>query len=59
VLRQIVAPVIVVLVAPGWSSEQLPRWRKWLLANARTTGLVTLIVIGTLLMAKGIHDLVA
>jgi hypothetical protein len=55
----IVAPSVLVLVAPERSNERLAAWRRWLLGNSRTIGLVALIVIGAFLMAKGAHDLIA
>ena len=54
----IVAPVILVLLAPERAAERLLGWRQWLLGNARTIGLVALIVIGALVIAKGAHDLI-
>jgi hypothetical protein len=54
----IVAPVIAVVVAPDWAEEALPRWRQWLLGNARTIGFVALLAAGALLVVKGTHDLV-
>ena len=58
-ITTIVAPVVVVLVAPERSAERLERWRRWLLGNSRTIGLVALMVIGAILIARGIHDLTA
>ena len=55
----IVAPVVLVLAAPERSTQVLATWRRWLLGNSRTIGLIALIVIGALLIAKGAHDLVA
>jgi Sap-like sulfolipid-1-addressing protein len=55
----ILAPVVVVLVAPERSAQRLATWRRWLLGNSRTIGLIALIVIGALLIAKGAHDLIA
>jgi hypothetical protein len=55
----IVAPVVVVLAVPERSAEVLATWRRWLLGNSRTIGLVALVVIGALLIAKGAHDLIA
>jgi hypothetical protein len=37
----------------------LAAWRRWLLGNSRTIGLIALVVIGVLLIAKGAHDLIA
>jgi threonine/homoserine/homoserine lactone efflux protein len=58
-ITTIVAPVVVALVAPERSAERLAQWRHWLLANSRAIGLVVLMVIGALLVVRGIHDLVA
>lgn len=57
-ITTIVAPIVVVLVAPDRSAERLEHWQRWLLGNSRTVGLVALMVIGAILMARGIHDLV-
>lgn len=57
-ITTIVAPIVVVLVAPDRSAERLEHWRRWLLGNSRTVGLVALTVIGAILVARGIHDLV-
>jgi Sap-like sulfolipid-1-addressing protein len=53
------APIVVVLAAPERSAETLAEWRRWLLVNARTIGLVALMVIGAALIAKGSHDLIS
>jgi hypothetical protein len=55
----IAAPIVVVLVAPERSAERLAAWRRWLLGNSRAIGLVVLMVVGALVAARGIHDLVA
>jgi hypothetical protein len=55
----VVAPVVVVFAAPERSDEMLARWRRWLLGNSRAVGLVALMVIGALLIVRGVHDLVA
>jgi hypothetical protein len=57
-LATILAPIVYVLVAPERSDETLERGKRWLLANAGTVGLVALVVIGALIAAKGIYDLV-
>jgi len=56
-ITTIVAPIVVVLVQPERSAERLKGWRLWLLGNSRTVGLVALMVIGAILIARGIHDL--
>jgi Sap, sulfolipid-1-addressing protein len=53
------APVVLVLVAPERSADRLAAWRRWLLGNSRTIGLVAVMVIGAVLIGRGIHDLVA
>jgi len=58
-ITTISAPIVVVLVAPTRSTERLASWRRWLLGNSRTIGLILLIVIGAALIARGIHDLSA
>ena len=47
------------MVAPEGSAVRLAAWRRWLLGNSRTIGLVALMVIGAVLIGRGIHDLVA
>jgi hypothetical protein len=56
-ITSIVAPIGVVLVAPERSAELLAEWRRWLLGNSRTIGLVALMVIGALVAARGIQGL--
>jgi Sap-like sulfolipid-1-addressing protein len=48
-ITTIVAPIVVVLVAPERAAETLRGWRRWLLGNSRTVGLVALMVIGAIL----------
>jgi hypothetical protein len=55
----IVAPIVVALAAPDRADERLAAWRRWLLGNSRTIGLIALVVIGFLLIGKGAHDLIA
>jgi Sap, sulfolipid-1-addressing protein len=54
----IVAPVVVVLLAPDRADRWLAAWRRWLLGNSRVIGLVALIVIGAVLIVRGAHDLI-
>jgi threonine/homoserine/homoserine lactone efflux protein len=56
-ISTIVAPIVIVFVAPERSAERLEGWRLWLLGNSRTVGLVALMVIGAILVGRGIHDL--
>ena len=58
-ITTIVAPIVVVFAEPERSAERLERWRRWLLGNSRAIGLVALMVIGAILVARGIHDLTA
>jgi hypothetical protein len=55
----ILAPIVVALAAPDRADERLASWRRWLLGNSRTIGLIALLVIGALLIGKGAHDLIA
>jgi hypothetical protein len=55
----IAAPVVVVLVAPERSELVLESWKAWMLENARSIALIALMVIGALLIARGVYDLVA
>jgi hypothetical protein len=55
----ILAPIVVALTAPDRADERLATWRRWLLGNSRTIGLIALVVIGVLLIAKGAHDLIS
>ena len=58
-ITTIVAPVVDALVAPEQAAERLASWRRWLLGNSRVIGLVAVMVVGALLIARGIHDLAA
>jgi threonine/homoserine/homoserine lactone efflux protein len=55
----IAAPVVVVLVAPDRSVQVLATWKTWLLQHARSIALILLIVIGVLLIVRGVYDLTA
>ena len=55
----IVAPVAVVIVAPERSALVLERWKTWMLANSRSIALIALMVIGALLIVRGVYDLAA
>jgi len=57
-ITTIAAPIVVVVAAPERSAERLAGWRRWLLGNSRTIGLVALMVIGALLAVRGVVDLV-
>ena len=56
-ITTITAPILLVLIRPDQSAERLAQWRAWLLGNSRTIGLVALTIIGALLIARGVHDL--
>ena len=55
----ILAPIVVVIVAPDRSTRLLAAWRGWLLGNSRLIGLIALVVIGAALIARGVHDLIS
>ena len=55
----IVAPLIVVAVAPERAAAVLETWRNWVLAHSRSILMVALVVVGAALIAKGAYDLVA
>jgi hypothetical protein len=57
-ILSIAAPIVVALLAPEHADRWLAAWRRWLLGNSRLIGLVALIVIGAVLIAKGAHDLI-
>lgn len=58
-IATVVAPIVLVVVAPARSAQRLEAWRRWLLGNSRAVGLTALILVGALLIAKGAHDLIA
>lgn len=53
----IAAPVVVVLVAPERSAAVLANWKAWMLTNSRSIALIAVMVIGALLVARGVYDL--
>ena len=55
----ILAPIVVVVVAPDRSTRLLAAWRGWLLGNSRAIGLYALLVIGAAIIARGVHDLIS
>ena len=55
----IVAPLIIVLIAPERAATVLATSRDWVVVHARTIALIALMVIGALLIAKGVDDLAA
>ena len=55
----VLAPIVIVLVAPERSEQTLAAWKAWLLGNSRAVALVVLMVVAALLIVRGVHDLVA
>jgi hypothetical protein len=55
----VVAPIVVVMVAPERSAETLASWKAWLLGNSRTVVLVVLMVVAVFLVVRGAYDLAA
>jgi hypothetical protein len=55
----VLAPIVIVLVAPERSEQTLAAWKAWLLGNSRAVALVVLMVVGALLVVRGVHDLIA
>jgi len=54
----IAAPIVIAVVAPERSEQRLAVWKAWLLGNSRNVVLVVLMVVATLLIVRGISDLV-
>ena len=54
----VVAPIVVVIVAPERAAERLTTWKAWLLGNSRAVVLVVLMVAAAFLIVRGITDLV-
>jgi hypothetical protein len=55
----VLAPIVIVLVAPERSEQTLAAWKAWLLGNSRAVALVVLMVVAALLIVRGVHDLIA
>jgi len=55
----VAAPIAVALASPEHSAQRLAAWKAWLLGNSRAVVLVVLMVVGALLIVRGIHDLIA
>ena len=55
----ILAPLVIVLIAPERAATVLAASRDWVLAHARSIALIALMVIGAILIARGVYDLVA
>jgi len=55
----VLAPIVIVLVAPERAEQTLAAWKAWLLGNSRAVALVVLMVVAALLIVRGVHDLIA
>ena len=55
----VAVPVALALIAPERSAQVLGRLKAWLLANAHVVGLIALVLVGLVLVARGAHDLAA
>ena len=55
----VLAPIVIVFAAPERAEQTLAAWKAWLLGNSRAVALVVLMVVGALLVVRGIHDLIA
>jgi len=55
----VVAPIVLVLVAPDRAAQRLEAWKTWLLGNSQAVALVVLMVVGAFLIFKGAKDLIA
>jgi threonine/homoserine/homoserine lactone efflux protein len=53
----VIAPILVFLVAPGWASAQLLRFREWLVRNNRVIGIVLGLAIGIWFTIKGVAQI--
>ena len=54
----VAAPIVVAVAAPERAAQRLAAWKSWLLGNSRTVVLVVLMVVGALLILRGVSDLV-
>lgn len=55
----VVAPIVAVVASPERASQRLAAWKAWLLGNSRAVAFVVLMVVGALLIFKGVKDLIA
>jgi hypothetical protein len=55
----VAAPVTYAMVRPHHTERTLYVWKRWLTVNSRTIGVVALAVIGLLVIAKAVYDLIA
>lgn len=53
----VVAPIVVVAVAPERSAQTLADWKAWLLGNSRAVVLVVLMNVAVFLVVRGANDL--
>ena len=51
------APLIAFTVAPDWTPDAVERFKDWLSANSRRIGIRAAVVIGLLLIARGVITL--
>ena len=51
------APLIAFTVAPDWTPDAIERFKTWLSANSRRIGIRVAVVIGVLLIARGVAEL--
>jgi hypothetical protein len=51
------APLIAFTVAPDWTPDAVERFKAWLSANSRRIGIRVAVVIGLLLIARGVITL--
>jgi hypothetical protein len=54
----VAAPIVVAVAAPERAAQRLAAWKAWLLGNSHAVVLVVLMVVATLLIVRGISDLV-
>jgi len=54
----VAAPVVYALIAPEQVDRGLQLWKRWLARNTRTIGVSALVIVGLLIVAKALHDLI-
>ncbi len=55
----VAAPVVYAIIAPEQVDRGLQKWKRWLARNSRVIGVVVLAVVGVLIIAKAVYDLLA
>ena len=55
----VAAPVIFAILRPHHVERTLYVWKRWLTVNSRAIGVVVLTIIGLLVIAKALYDLIA